>query len=496
MSLIVRTERPLPMSLPVGTSTAVFCAGVCFHPDDRISDLAIVVDGRRHAPAAFGMPRPDVWREDPDRGDDRYHSGFWGTVPIPARDRPGTVEIGVVARLSSGRELTTPIGAVEVVSKPTTPTTSATPGRPGPGLIAICMATFEPDISLLSAQIESLKAQTDDRWICLISDDCSRADHLAEIVRVVGDDSRFSISQSDTRLGFYRNFERALRMVPAEAELVALCDQDDRWQRDKLRTLRESIGDSILAYSDLRLVEADGTVLRQTLWRERRNDCENMASMLVANTITGAAMLFRREMIEFALPFPDTPGFQFHDHWLAVVALATGEIAYVSQPLYDYVQHAGAVFGDVTHGPNHEPHSAIRKVAERLQRPGVRDASWRAAYFYGYLAREVQAQVVLARCGARLSPSKRRALTRFVACNSSALALAWLAGRSARRMFGRTETLGTEIELAQGLVWKRLAQTRARTLRRPLGALSDASFPPPQSFSQKRLRRWRARVRP
>ena len=59
-------------------------------------------------------------------------------------------------------------------------------------------------------------------------------------------------------MGFYRNFERALGMVPAEAELIALSDQDDRWYPDKLSSLRAALGGSRLAYSDARLVDREG----------------------------------------------------------------------------------------------------------------------------------------------------------------------------------------------------------------------------------------------
>ena len=89
---------------------------------------------------------------------------------------------------------------------------------------------------------------------------------------------------------------------------VALCDQDDRWHPEKLAVLREAIGGAGLVYSDQRLVDADGRVLRDTLWHGRRNNHTDLTSMLVANTITGAAMMLRREVAELALPFPDTPG--------------------------------------------------------------------------------------------------------------------------------------------------------------------------------------------
>jgi Glycosyl transferase family 2 len=473
LTLELRLERPLPAWIPVGVSTAVFCVGSCFHPSEPIERLELLVDGIPHPASAYGMPRQDVAAAHGGSPVSVF-SGFWATVPIPARTRSGVTTLDVVATLASGR-VEAPLGQIEAREPDVASGIEATRR---PGVIAVCMATFEPDEALFRIQVESLRAQTDDRWICVISDDCSRQESFAQIVEVVGDDERFTIDRSEQRLGFYRNFERTLTLVPAGIELVALCDQDDRWAPDKLGTLRGAIGDAVAVYSDLRLVEADGRVLRQTFWEGRRNNHDNLASMVIANTITGAASLFRRDLIDLALPFPDTPGFQFHDHWLAVIALAAGPVAYVDRPLYDYVQHPGAVFGDVTHG-----------TGPRGPRP-----LWRAGYFFGYLSRESQAQVALIRCAGRLTPRKRRALEWFIACDTSWLALLWLLGRPLRALFGHTETLGTELELAQGVVWKRLMALRARYWRGRLGVLTDASIPPPQAFVQKRLRRWRARV--
>src|SRR5207248_10245457 len=163
-------------------------------------------------------------------------------------------------------------------------------------------------------------------------------------------DPRFFVSRSEVRLGFYRNFELVLHMLPDGASLVALCDQDDSWHPDKLEGLRAELGSAQLVYSDQRLVTAEGDVLRETLWRGRSNNHTNLASLLIANTITGAASLMRRDAVARALPFPETNGYKFHDHWLSLVALASGRISYVDRPLYDYVQHPGAVFGDVSGG--------------------------------------------------------------------------------------------------------------------------------------------------
>ena len=488
MSLVVELERDLPAGLPAATATVAFCAGACVDTERRITRVTIIVAGARHAVAASGMPRPDLVSTGRfGAAADALHSGFWATVPVATPAVAGTtVAIELEAVLDDGTTRTATLGQIAVLAREPGNGPAVTAPRADAETIAICMATHQPDLRLLRTQIDSLRRQSDGRWICVISDDCSSPARYDEIRALVGDDPRFAVSRSEQRLGFYRNFERAMQMVPASAGLVALCDQDDNWHPDKLAALRAGLRDAILVYSDLRLVEADGRVLRDTLWRGRANNHRSLTSLLVANTITGAATLFRRELLELALPFPDTPGFQFHDAWLAVMALAAGRVSYVDAPLYDYVQHPGAVFGDVTHGRR----GRTRRGLHRREWA----TAWRAAYFHGFLAREAQAKVALQRCRGRLDADKRRELERFVACDHSPTALARLALRSARVLGGHTETLGSELGLACGVMWKQLALACALRRGRTPAWLGDASIPPPQRFSQTRLRRWRSRL--
>jgi glycosyltransferase involved in cell wall biosynthesis len=496
--LRVTLESGLPRSLPAGSATAIFCFGYCFHKREAVDRLELVVGGSAHRPTATRMPRRDLFewlhsthaREigdaQPDPEGRSYRSGFWATVPIRAPEAPGWVQLRARARLASGRQFTEPLGRIEIVQNAPAP---AEHDSPLPGTIAICLATFEPDIALFRAQVESLRAQTDERWRCLISDGGSTPAVFERILEVTADDPRFSISRSEDQLSPFHNFERALSMLPEGIELVALCDQDDRWYPDKLAVLRDALGPAQLVYSDQRLVTPAGDVLRDSLWQGRRNEYRNLASVLIANTMPGAAMLMRREVAELALPFPTTPAVQYHDHWIALVALATGEVRYVDRPLYDYVQHARAVSGDLLDRPTQ---SAANGRRGRFALPLAASKGWRAAYFCGVIPRQVQASTLLLRCGARLTSRKRHALSWFAASDRSRAGFVWLTVRPLRRLLGRGETLGEEALLVRGILWRWLIPLAAASSRRPGDRPHDASFPNPPAFDQPRLRRWRA----
>jgi glycosyltransferase involved in cell wall biosynthesis len=505
-------DRPLPEALPVRSATAVFCVGTCFHRHQSVVDLEVIVDGVRHRPTARRMPRLDRFRElhptlspgeaasvasDPQSARDpelrSYRSGFWATVPIRAGERLRELELTVEARLADGTAASAPLGTIAVVDRPAPIDIEPLGARNGPPLIAICMATYNPDIELLRVQVESIRAQTDTDWVCVISDDRSEPENFDRIVEVVGADERFLLSRAGEHLGFYRNFERVLSLVPPECELVALSDHDDRWYPDKLEALREAIVSAELAFSDLRRVDADGRVRAMSLWRGRRNNLSNLASLLISNTFPGAACLFRRRVIDRALPFPTGPGWDFHDHWLALVAMSLGEVAYVDRPLYDYVQHPGAVLGRAASSREPAASGKSGRLRAWLERRRGFFSRWREAYFSLYLERDLHARVLLARCEPDLNARKRRALRLMVGAVRSPLAFAWLAARPARALIGRNETLGAEDELVRGILWRHLIAIRTGRRERPGRQASDASL---RSAFPRRLgsrqRRWLA----
>lgn len=458
--LEVELDQPLPGRIGVGDGTALFLSGRCSATTGQpVARLSIVANGDEYPVMAHGVQRSASGAAD----------AWWGLVDFAPVSSPRSVGLGLRATLGDGARAQVEVGSVRLEpGRPlaTNPEPSGKAGEPEP-LIAVCMATFEPPLDLFERQIESIRAQTHANWVCIVSDDHSRPERLAEMRRVIGDDPRFRFSVARERQGFYGNFERALELVPAEATHVALADQDDRWYPDKLESLAAALEPGIrLVYSDMRVTDAEGRIISDTYWRYRRNNHTDFTSLLIANSITGAAALFHRELLTRALPFPPPHGEIYHDAWLALVAMATGEIRYIDRPLYDYVQHYQAAIGftNANAGKGRAGSWAgdllirILRLAWRIVRP-----VGQIRYFDNYCALALQARVLELRFGAEMTPDKRRAMRRVRSCDGSRAGILWLALRSLRPLFGANQTMGVERGLLAGAIWRWNATRRSRS---------------------------------
>ena len=313
---------------------------------------------------------------------------------------------------------------------------------------AIVMATFNAEPELFRRQVQSIRSQSSSLWHCFIHDDSSQPGFLAQMTSILRGDPRFTLTVNSEHVGFYHNFERALGRVPKGYDFIALSDQDDYWAPMKLQRLVGAMADGVtLAYSDMRTVTRRGDVLSSTYWVGRRNNWSDLAALLVANSVSGAAAVFRSRLLPVLLPFPPEHPSSFHDQWLAVVALATGCLSYVPAPLVDYVQHGGNVIGHA----NTRARSGWRSI-EALS-PNHLEEVWEDD---GCRLVETAA-TLLERCRDDLSASKRAVLERVAGLASSRRSLLWLAGETMRRLPDGSITMGLERRLLAAAVWYRIA---------------------------------------
>jgi len=340
-------ERPVA----VGRGQVVDLDGWVVNAGIAVKDVRVLFEGTWHV-ASTGHYRPDVVAAlGPSVVRTPGGCGFrvrLSLLPVAAPvDKPSApvdkpLALGVL--LADGTLLRRELPPLRLVPSNLDPVAASWPGR-GPK-IAICMATYRPDPIFLAAQLDSIRAQTHDNWVCVLSDDNSGPESVAAIRQLITGDDRFVLVAHEDNVGFYANFERALAAAPADADAVALADQDDVWDPDKLATLLAALTDHGLAYSDMRLVDEHDTVLAGSFWQDRRNQWTDLEALLLLNTVTGAASLVDgRTLRELVLPFPPGTPSAFHDQWIAATALADSKLAFVDRALYSYRQHGQAVTG-------------------------------------------------------------------------------------------------------------------------------------------------------
>ena len=203
--------------------------------------------------------------------------------------------------------------------------------------ISICIAVFNGE-KYLKEQLESILKQSCKNIEIIIVDDCS-IDGTKKLLKDFVKKYEFiKVYENEHNIGFINNFEKAISL--SSGDYIALADQDDVWEFNKLEVLIDLIkdNDSLLVYSNALLVDnnlksQNKTLLDSTVPMSGNNNLY----FLHNNSISGNTIIFKKELKEKALPFPDNIG--FHDIWLSFVASSNSNIIYSNQNLVKYRQH-------------------------------------------------------------------------------------------------------------------------------------------------------------
>jgi glycosyltransferase involved in cell wall biosynthesis len=217
--------------------------------------------------------------------------------------------------------------------------------------VALCTHNGE---AFVAEQVETILAQTALPSEIVLSDDAS-TDATVSIVEATVDDWRranpgasltLRVIRNQEPLGVAQNFEQAI--AASTGEFIALADQDDVWHSDRIERARKVLLEqptTMLVHSDARLVDSHGTFINDTLFSAYdvspavvRAIRDGAAFEILARRtiVTGAATMFRRELLKHAIPFPSG---WVHDEWLAIVASALGSLDVIDEQLIDYRQH-------------------------------------------------------------------------------------------------------------------------------------------------------------
>lgn len=221
--------------------------------------------------------------------------------------------------------------------------------------VSVALCTYN-GAAYLATQWDSLCQQTRLPDEVVVSDDGSTDQTLSLLATLsVNAPFRVRIEPNARQLGYNKNFEQALSLCTGE--LIFLCDQDDAWLPDKIRTMVDFMDanpGALMAFGNARLTDEHLNPQSGFFWekvrfdgvaRQRWSMGNAMDVLLDGNRVMGCASVVRRELLTNALPIPvQVPGY-IYDGWLALVAAGTNSIQFIDQSLQLYRTHPSQQVG-------------------------------------------------------------------------------------------------------------------------------------------------------
>lgn len=206
--------------------------------------------------------------------------------------------------------------------------------------VSIALATYNGE-KFIREQLDSILQQSITNWELIICDDCSTDSTLQILNQYSSKDLRIKIFKNEINLGFKNNFEKAISLC--SGDYIALSDQDDVWTRNHLETLLDNLGENDLVGANAFLSDENAKPMGIDLLSCSKIDFlpktkdECFFYLLHSNIFQGSACLFRKSLVQKALPIPKIV--KFHDYWLALTAASRNGVAYVNECILYYRQH-------------------------------------------------------------------------------------------------------------------------------------------------------------
>lgn len=265
------------------------------------------------------------------------------------------------------------------------------------------MATYNGE-KYLREQVDSLLAQSYASLEFIFVDDASSDSSLAILQAYAAKDSRIHLIENSVNQGLIATFEIGIRA--AKGEMIALSDQDDVWLPGKISLLAEAIDSFSLIYANSALSNAAGEVTGKYSDRNHLCDYPSALNYVFGTKAMGHAMLFKREIIDVALPFTDFVG---HDYILGFAAASLNGVKYYTQTLVNYRQHSSNTIGaDLSKGKKNYTTRQERnaRIVKRLELIASRCPAGSEREILIRLARNFESKSLTARVSRFLTVAK------------------------------------------------------------------------------------------
>lgn len=200
--------------------------------------------------------------------------------------------------------------------------------------VALCVYNGERH---LAEQLDSLLAQREVAFEIVAIDDGSSDASLDLLHAYARRDPRLRVVAGGANRGHAARVVEAFALC--RAPWIAPSDQDDVWDPFKLRRLLDRALEAGVdaAYCDSMLCDAAGQPTGRSVGAILgRRQGRTPMDLVFQNTVSGHALLFRRPLLDTALPLPAG---MFYDHWLAICAMAGAGLVHEPTALVHFRRH-------------------------------------------------------------------------------------------------------------------------------------------------------------
>ncbi len=251
--------------------------------------------------------------------------------------------------------------------------------------VSVVVCTYNGEC-YIREQIDSILRQTYPLHEIILQDDGSTDGTFAILADYARRHSNVSAWRNEAGQGINPNFFSA--MARATGEFIALSDQDDVWESDKVERQMAALahgGPGALLCFGRTVPFAEGCVLVRS---DERVPNYSLLRLCFANTIPGHTMLFRRRLLEL---IPDDATFRsnrIYDVVLGMTAAAHDGIVYVDKRLVNQRRHAAAATYTKPMDNTYTLRNIVRTVADsfRLYRELKPELMHRAALNLHFLS--------------------------------------------------------------------------------------------------------------
>jgi glycosyltransferase, family 2 len=210
------------------------------------------------------------------------------------------------------------------------------------------MATYNGE-KYLYEQIESILNQSYKNWILLIRDDKSEDSTVTIIEEYEKKDSRIRLLRDRKgNLGFVKNFEELLKN--SQEEFVMFSDQDDYWEKDKIKNYIEILQKDeklsqipLLIHSNSFICDKELKIVKEKFVDSSIASEKNGNSYFFSYVVQGSTVMINRKLKEICIPFLSSV--TLHDRYFHLISEFFGKRIFIDKSLMKYRQHMNNEIG-------------------------------------------------------------------------------------------------------------------------------------------------------